>query len=310
METASKVPFVTLNSGYKMPQVGLGTFLSTEGDIEVVLKEAIINQGYRHIDTARIYNNEEAIGRALQECFAAGIKREDLFIVTKLWQEDKGDIEGALRTSLKKLQLDYIDLYLVHWTVPHFNYPKAEVSPYPNYKVWAEMERMVELGLTKSIGVSNATIAILMDMLAFAKIRPANNQLEVHPYLVQEEVLKFHNTFGISITAYAPIGSSHWNLRKEEYKGLELLKEPLLVGLAEKYGKSPAQIVLNWHLHRGIIVIPKTTKVERLAENLNVFDFKLEEEEYKQISGLNKDIRLFDAKYIDGYGWDNLPYFD
>lgn len=183
MEIASKIPFVTLNDGRHMPQIGLGTFNASEGDLEHVIKEAVLKYGYRHIDTARIYGNEEAIGRALQECFKEGIKREDLFIVTKLWQDDKKDVEGALRTSLKKLQLDYVDLYLIHWTVPIVNYPKAEVQATPNHKVWAEMERMHELGLAKSIGVSNATIAILLDMLTYCKIRPATNQIEIHPYL-------------------------------------------------------------------------------------------------------------------------------
>jgi len=149
------------------------------------------------------------------------------------------------------------------------------------------MEKLVELGLTKSIGVSNAPITTLMDMLAFAKIIPANNQVELHPYFLRKEYIEFHKKFNISVTAYAPIGASGWSLRKDEYKNLALLDEPVLVELAKKYNKTPAQIVLNWHLHIGMIIIPKTSKPERLSENINVFDFKLTEEEYTHISGLD-----------------------
>jgi diketogulonate reductase-like aldo/keto reductase len=171
------VTTITLNSGYKIPQIGLGTFLSTEGEVGEIVKAAILEHGYRHIDTARIYNNEEAIGKALQECFAQGIKREDLFITTKLWQDDKHDVEGALRESLRKLQLDYIDLYLIHWMVPSNSRTdgKLEIKPTPTHEVWRGMESCVEKGLTKSIGVSNCTITMLVDLLTYAKIKPATN---------------------------------------------------------------------------------------------------------------------------------------
>ena len=149
------------------------------------MKNAILKYGYRHIDTATLYGNEDDIGEALQECMAAGVKREDLFITTKLWHTDKNDIEGALKTSLAKLKLDYVDLYLVHWMRPLIDFDGGEwkiISP-PNHVVWTGMEALVEKGLTKSIGVSNCTIPLLYDILAGCKIKPVVNQIECHPYL-------------------------------------------------------------------------------------------------------------------------------
>ena len=158
--------------------IGLGTYDSSEGAIEPVVKAAILEHGYRHIDTAMIYGNEEAIGNTLQEIFAEGsVKREELFITTKLWRSDYEDIEGAIRLSLKKLKLEYLDLYLVHWPIPKIDWENEEM-PFlktPMHKVWAEMERMVELGLTKSIGVSNFQIPMMMDLFTYCKIRPAVN---------------------------------------------------------------------------------------------------------------------------------------
>jgi alcohol dehydrogenase (NADP+) len=173
---ASSAPYVTLNNGTKFPQIGLGTFLSTEGDCFTVVKESILNHGYRAIDTATIYQNEEVIGNALQEVFAAGIKREDLFITTKLWQSDKDDVEGTLRTSLKKLKLEYIDLYLVHWMAPKMVWEDAEpIKNTPTHKIWAELERLVDAGLIKNIGVSNCSVSMLVDLWSYARHKPVIN---------------------------------------------------------------------------------------------------------------------------------------
>lgn len=304
-------PYLTLNNGNKFPAIGLGTFLSTEGDCKTVVKEAVLNHGYRNIDTATIYANEEAIGEALKECFAAGIKREDVTVTTKLWQTDKLDIEGALRTSLKKLQLDYIDLYLVHWMAPVMVWEDPEpIKGPPTHKVWAELERLVDAGLIKNIGVSNCTVPMLIDLWSYARIKPVINQVELHPYFVQKDYVAFHKKLNVVVQAYAPLGSSAWTLKADELKALNLLEEPVLKALAAKYGKSVGQIVLNWHLWRGHQIIPKTTKVARLAENINVWDFKLTEEEYESISGLNKDARFFNPKCFKEYGWNFLPYFD
>lgn len=176
IEAANDQPFVTLNDGSKMPMIGLGSFLSSEGDVYPVIKAAILEHGYRHIDTASFYNNEDAIGRALQECFATGqIKREDVFITTKLHYQEKDDPIKAIKQSLEKLKLDYVDLYLVHWPIPKMDYEAKTYLPTPMYKVWEMMEQIKDLGLSKSIGVSNMTIPMLIDMLAYCRIKPSMN---------------------------------------------------------------------------------------------------------------------------------------
>ena len=180
-------PVFTLSSGHKMPAVGLGTYLSNKGVIGPVIKKAILEDGYRHIDCAKLYNNEEEIGQALQECFAAGIKREDIFVTCKLWHTDKNDVEGAIDASLKRLQLDYLDLYLIHWIWPNVEWGDDSAEPKiltpPNHIVWKQMESLYKKGKAKSIGVSNCTIPLLIDLLAGCEIKPHVNQIEVHPYL-------------------------------------------------------------------------------------------------------------------------------
>lgn len=283
-------PTTLLNNGVNFPMIGLGTFLATEGDCKANVLEAVLNVGYRNIDTAMIYQNEEAIGEALQEIFASGkVKREELFITTKLWQSDKLNVEGALRESLRKLKLDYIDLYLIHWMAPTMVWEDAEpIKGTPTHKVWAELERLVDAGLIKSIGVSNCTTPMLLDLLTYARIKPVMNQIELHPYFVQPDLVAFHDKLGIKVQAYAPLGSNTWTLKAEHLKSLNLLEEPVIKALSEKYGKKPGQIILNWHLHRGHIIIPKTTNPGRLAENMNCYDFTLTEEEYQSITKLDQ----------------------
>ncbi len=304
-------PYVKFNNGNSFPAIGLGTFQSCEGDCRNIVKEAVLNFGYRAIDTASLYGNEEAIGDALQECFAAGVKREDVFITTKLWQSEREDVEGALRNSLKKLKLEYIDLYLLHWMAPKMVWEDAEpIKNTPTHKVWAELERLVDAGLIKNIGVSNCTITMLVDLWSYARIKPVINQIELHPYLVQKDSVAFQQKLGVHVQAYAPLGSSAWGLRAEELKSLNLFEEPAITGLAAKYGKKTGQILLNWALWRGHVIIPKTTKVERLAENLQVYDFAMTEEEYQSISSLDKNARFFNTKAFKEYGWNYLPYFE
>ena len=172
------VPYVTLLNGNKFPQIGLGTFMSTEGDCHSIVKSAILDHGYRAIDTASLYGNEEVIGDALQECFAT-VKREEVFITTKLWQDEREDVEGALRQSLKKLKLEYIDLYLLHWMYPKIDMadenPLTFIKNTPTHKVWAELERLVDAGLIKNIGVSNCTIPMLIDLWSYARVKPVIN---------------------------------------------------------------------------------------------------------------------------------------
>jgi len=181
-------PYVTFSNGNKIPQIGLGTFQSTPEELIPVVRSAILDHGYRHIDTASIYGNEESVGTAVQEAIAQGVKREDLFITTKLWQADREDVEGAVRASLKKLSVDYIDLYLLHWMAPKMVWEDENpIKNTPTHKVWAELERLVDEGLIKNIGVSNCTIPVLIDLLAYARHKPVTNQVELHPYLVQND---------------------------------------------------------------------------------------------------------------------------
>ena len=259
-----------------------------------------------------IYGNEEAIGNTLQEIFAEGsVKREELFITTKLWRSDYEDIEGAIRLSLKKLKLEYLDLYLVHWPIPKIDWENEEM-PFlktPMHKVWAEMERMVELGLTKSIGVSNFQIPMMMDLFTYCKIRPAVNQIELHPYLVQDSLVKFHKRYNVHVTAYAPLGAFAWPYKRPQHKDLSILREKTILDLATKYGKGIGQIVLNWHLHRGHTVIPKTSKVERLRENIAVTDFQLTQEEYDSITALDQNARFYDPELMQGDFWKGMPFW-
>ena len=178
------------------------------------------------------------------------------------------------------------------------------------HKVWAQMEALVDEGLVKSIGVCNCSPSMLLDLLAYCRIKPVVNQIELHPYLVQREFVEFMRRFDIQAVAYAPLGAPNWDFKNPDYKGLNVLEDPVITALAAKYGRSEAQIVLNWHVkHRGHVIIPKTTKVERLKENFNIFDFELSEEEYKAIDGLNKDARFYDPLYFSYGIWKNWPYF-
>lgn len=309
----AKSPVFDLSDGSKIPAIGLGTFLFTgDNSMKDLLVKAILEHGYRHIDTAMIYNNEEQVGEALQEVMAKGIKREELYITTKLWHTDKNDVEGAMKTSLKKLQLDYVDLYLVHWMRMDvdFDSPEWTIKSPPLHVVWAAMEKLVDAGMTKSIGVSNCTIPVMFDMLTYCRIRPVINQIEVHPYFQQTRVKQFHEKYGIKIQAYAAIGSGHWTLREDCHKDVNVLTEPVIKAIAEKHGRSPAQVVINWHISRGVIPLVKTSKEARLTENICVSDFTLDQEDLAKIEKLDANIRLYNPMFIDGFGWNGMPYYN
>lgn len=302
---AEKNVYTELNNGVKMPLLGYGTFLAEEEKaLYDAIVYAVVEVGYRHIDTAKLYNNEHIIGEALKECFEKGIKREDLFITTKLWREDMHDVEGSLKASLERLQLEYVDLYLIHWTVTDVDWEAVEVKGPPMYEVWKNMEAVYEKGLTKSIGISNCNAMLFVDMYAGAKVKPVTNQIENNPYLSQAKLVNFLKKFGCTTTAYAPIGASG-------FTGNDLLEDPTLKQIAEKHGATTAQISLAWNIHRGVSVIPKSMSKDRIKENFEALSIKLDEEDVEKINGLDQNKRTFNPENWDApqYGWKYTPIF-
>ncbi|MEC0682835.1 aldo/keto reductase [Bacillus haynesii] len=263
---------ITLNNGTAMPWFGLGVFKVEEGPELVQAVKTAIKHGYRSIDTAAIYGNEEGVGQGIREGLKeAGISREDLFVTSKVWNDDLGYDEtiAAYEASLEKLGLDYLDLYLIHWPVEG-RYNAA----------WKALETLYEQGRVKAIGVSNFHIHHLEDLLKDAAVKPAINQVEYHPRLTQKELQTFCSSHGIQLQAWSPLMQG------------QLLSHPLLKDIADKHGKTPAQVILRWDLQNGVITIPKSTKAERIAQNADIFDFELTIEEMKQIDGLNENTRV------------------
>jgi len=298
--------FTELNNGKKMPLMGYGTFLSQdEKALHDNIVYAVVDCGYRHIDTASLYGNEHVVGDALQECFEKGIKREDIFITTKLWRSEFGDVDGSLKKSLEKLKLEYVDLYLIHWTVTDVDWDTYEIKGPPMHEVWTNMEKQVDAGLTKSIGVSNCNAMLFVDMLAGAKIKPVNNQIENNPHLAQKNLVEFTKKFGCTTTAYAPIGASG-------FTGYNMLDDETLKKIAEKHNASAAQIALAWNMQRGVIVIPKSMNKERIKENYEALSVDLSEEDVEEINKIDQGKRNFDPAGWDSpeYGWKYAPMFD
>ena len=259
-----------LNNGVKIPVVGLGVFrMNNEKETYNSVRKAI-ELGYRHIDTAMIYENESFVGKAIRE---SGVNREDIFVTTKLWNEDivNGNAQKAFEASLKKLGLDYVDLYLVHWPIKD-----KYVS------VWKEMEKIAQTGKARAVGVSNYLETHLQEIIDLHSLVPAVNQIELHPYLSQQPLVSFCTQHNIKVESWSPFCAKKNNL----------LDESILKDLGKKYKKSAAQIVLRWNIDRGLIVIPKSSNPSRQAENLDVFDFKLSTEDVELINSLNKDERV------------------
>jgi len=293
---------VTLSSGFKMPLVGFGVWRVEGKD----MKDLVINAikiGYRHFDCAADYKNETEVGEALAGAFQSGlVKREDLFITTKLWNSDHGHVFEACKDSLKKLQLDYLDLYLVHFPVAtkHTGVGTTdsaldedgvlEIDTTISLETtWRAMEDLVSKGLVRSIGISNYDIFLTRDCLAYSKVKPAVNQIETHPYFQRDSLVKFCLKHGVSITAHTPLGGAAANT--EWFGSVSCLDDPVLKGLAAKYKRTVAQIVLRWGIQRNTVVIPKTSNLKRLEENFQVFDFELTKEDMDQIKSLDRKHR-------------------
>lgn len=302
---------IALHNGYLVPTLGLGTWNADKKFVADAIKHAILETGYRHIDCASIYGNEKEIGGALEAIVSAQkIKREDLFVTSKLWNTDHEpeQVERACKQTLADLALDYLDLYLVHWGIAFVSGKEAE--PIRNGQVemaaisiqqtWKAMESLVKKGLVKSIGVANFTTMMLVDLLTYARIKPVINQVELHPYNAQVNLVEFCRHYDISMTAYSPLGSP--GLKQ---KGPVLLEDIDLKSIAKKHRRTVAQIVLRWALQRGTIPIPKSTNTGRLDENFDVFDFSLSESEMRLINGLDRGYR-----YVNPVKWWGIPYFD
>ena len=302
-------------NGDQMPVLGLGTWKSEAGQVYAAVREAI-RLGYRHIDCAMIYGNEVEVGNAIRDAINEGqVTRKELWITSKLWGNAHGrdNVEGALKKTLQDLGLDYLDLYQIHWPIPlkpsavfpssaaDFELP-AEV---PIQSTWEGMEAAVSAGLTRHIGVSNFSAKKLRDLLPHCKIKLEVNQVELHPLLQQPELVAYCASQGIHMTAYSPLGSSD---RPDFLKAPDapvLLDNPVIKSIAQGRGCTPAQVLLAWHIQRGISVIPKSVTPSRLCENLAAAEIELSQADLNQIAGLDQNYRLIDGSFwvMEGGPW-------
>ena len=305
---------MTLHRGDAMPAIGLGLWKVGPSAAPALVEQAI-RAGYRHLDSACDYGNEEAVGAGLRAALAAGVcRREDLWITSKLWNTYHAPehVRPALERSLRDLGLDYLDLYLVHFPIalefvpfderypPGWFYdperPELGMKPVrvPLAETWGAMEQLVAAGLVRNIGVCNYNCALLRDLLSYAEIRPAVLQVELHPYLGQEKLVRFCREQGIAVTGFSPLGAlSYVPLAMAEQRD-SVLDEPAVRAAAARHGKTPAQVVLRWGVQRSTAVIPKTSRLERLSENLAIFDFELSDDEMQAISRLDQRRRFND----------------
>jgi len=265
------VPLLTLNDGTSIPQLGFGVFLVDPTEAERIVSDAL-EVGYRHIDTAAVYKNEEGVGRAIA---ASGIPRDELYITTKLWNSDQGTQSAfdAMDSSLGKLGLDHVDLYLIHW-------PRPDQNRY--VESWLALEQIKAKGQSTSIGVSNFHRPHLERVLAESDTVPAIDQIELHPAFAQRELREFATSHGIAIESWGPLGQGKYDLF-----GLAPIQ-----AAASAHGVTPAQVVIRWHLQNGLIVFPKSNSRERMAENFDVFGFELSAEEIAAIDGLDEGRRV------------------
>lgn len=318
-----------LSTGALMPTVGLGTWKAGPGEVKTAVFEAI-KCGYRHLDCACDYGNEGEVGAGIKQAIDEGlVKRADLWVTSKLWNtyHQKEHVEPACQKTLTDLGLDYVDLYLIHfpislkfipfetryppeWVVdpdvPELN--KMEVTDVPIAETWGAMEALVGKGLAKNIGVSNFTCQTLMDMLKWCKIPPAVNQVEIHPYNSQEQLVSFCKWKGITLTGFSPLGAKSYSWLDGDVQAA-LLDDPVLKGIADKHKQTPAAICIRWQVQRGLTVVPKSCNPGRMAANLDMFGFELSDDDMKAVAALNKGRRYNDpGDFCKGMGLPETGY--
>ena len=307
--------YITLNTGVKMPILGLGTWKSAPNKVSAAVECAILECNYRHIDCASIYKNEAEVGEAFDKIFTGKkISRDEIFVTSKLWNDahDAENVEDACKKTLHDLRLDYLDLYLMHWGIATPNNLGNEplnkdgvliTKNVPVRETWEAMEKLVANGLVKAVGVANFTGPMLVDLLTYAKIKPVMNQIELHPYNQQTKLIDFCNYQNIAVTAYSPLGSPG-NTKARVGQPI-LLEDAKVIEIANKHKKSPAQVLIRWAIQRNTVVIPKSVTPENIKNNFEVFDFELSKDEMEILGGLDRGHR-----FVDPWKWWKVPYFN
>ena len=301
-----------------IPQIGFGLWKIAPDDCADVVYAAI-KAGYRHLDSASDYGNEKAVGEGIKRALDDGLcQRSDLWVTSKLWNtyHAKEHVSLALEQTLSDLQLEYLDLYLIHFPIalefvpfdtryppewvfdPDVESPMMKASKVPLSETWSAMEKMHSQGLTKHIGVCNYTSGLLHDLMSYAKRKPDVLQIESHPYLTQERLIRLAKHYGLAVTAFSPLGASSYFELDMAQEGESVLNAAVVKKIADRVGKTSAQVVLRWGIQRGTSVVPKSSRVERMKENLDIFDFELSAEDMRSISVLNQNRRFNDPGHF------------
>jgi len=318
------IPQRKLYTGFTMPAVGLGTFGSDHAppsEVAAAVRGAA-EVGYRHFDCASVYGNEDAVGASLEDVIRNGIKREELWVTSKVWNDRHGeeDVIASCKKSLADLRLDYLDLFLVHWPFPNFHPPGCDVTsrspnarPYihtSDMKTWRSMERLVDLRLVRHIGTSNMTVAKLKLVLRDARIKPAVNEMELHPHFQQPELFRFATENGIAPVGYCPLGSPGRPERDRTPEDTSPMQDPVIVGIAERHRVHPAAVCIKWAVQRGGTPIPFSVDRRHYAANLRAAaEDPLSDEEMKAIAGIDRKCRLIKGQVFlwkEGQSWEDL----
>lgn len=320
------IPALKLKSGDELPSVGLGLWKAEPESLNTLIPAAI-KAGYRHFDNAADYGNEAEVGQAITAAIDDGLcRREDLWLTSKLWNtfHEPDRVREACEKSLSDLQTDYLDLYLIHFPIaleyvpietryppgwiadPDSEEPKMHPIKVPLHDTWNAMQQLVRDGLVKNIGICNFGVSLIRDLLSYADIPPAVLQVELHPHLSQERLLRFCQEEGIAVTGFSPFGASSYIPIAMARTSESLLKDETIQSIASEHECTPAQILLRWGIQRSTAVIPKTSRPERLAENLNLFDFALNAKEMRKINKLNRDRRYNDPGFFCEAGFNTF----